>query len=350
MKIPSLATCLLTAALASTAVVAGYFLAAPDADPLPVTTWVEPKADVPCCRTHEVFPALVGEMDLMDKAPTIAPNDLELVLSEPGSDAAFAAACRLAGRGAEVLPEVMAALHQAATPEQARLLATILARIGTEDAVEAMWNAAVAQTDPAMRQAFADAMDSLSSEEGITLLVSALAGTQDPIITQAAIRTLSRAARADTIHHLMELYVSQPNISSQRSQLVAALESIAAPVAVPALGEAVRAWQTPELSLAAARSLTKMGTTASVQALRDAILALPVESDAAQVLRQRLIDLFASVRVTAENAPLLTDMADHPPSSLWTDATRVLALRAQPLLAMPAAPGPQVRHYIPVQK
>lgn len=344
MKTPSLATCLLNAALASTAVVAGFYLAAPEVESQTVMHSVTPS-----CEAHGTHLLPVDDIAAWP-TPVMALGDLEMVLAEPGSDVAFAAACRMAERGDEVLPEVIAALRQAATPEQARLLATILARIGTEAAVEALWNTVVAQTDPEMRRALAESLDSLSSEEGVTLLVSALAGTEDPIITEAAMRSLSRAATADTIHHLMELYVSQPNVSSQRGQLLKAMEAIAAPGAVPALGAAVRQWQSPELCLAAARSLTKMGTTASVQALRDAILALPAESDAAQVLRQRLIDLFANVQVTAENAPMLAHMAGHPPSPLWADSTRALAERAQPLLTVTAVASPPVRHYIPVQK
>lgn len=286
------------------------------------------------------------------KTPGTLQDDLALIASAPMSEDAFAAACRLADQGDKALPALTEALGNARNAEHARLLASALARIGTGDAVDAIWHAALGQPDPKMRDATLEACDTLTNPEGISLLASALASTSDPAFVQAATRTLGRAATVDAVDFLAELYAEQPGLIEQRSQLVTAMRLIANPSAIPALSDLARRTDMPEMATAAASSLAKMGNATSALALRDAYEALPAGHVTADALRQSLLDAFINLNLTADNAPLMAFFAEQSPSAEWRAASQALLARSGSLAGSSEARSPvtEEAHYRVVEK
>jgi hypothetical protein len=125
-----------------------------------------------------------------------------------------------------------------------------------------------------MRQTVLEAFDLLSQPESSTLLVSALAATDDAALTQAVIRTIARTAVADTVDFLVELYTEPGALPARRQRMVTAMRSISNAPAIAALGDGARLVAHPELAAAAADALAKMGRAESILALRSAWQAL----------------------------------------------------------------------------
>ena len=262
------------------------------------------------------------------KADFIADQCLQTIASAPNSDAAFAAAQQLADVGPEVEAQIIAALSQAFKPEHARALAAVLAMIGSADAVEAIWNRALTQSDAAARTALLGSFDHVTNPEGVSLIASALAASDDSAVVRAATRTLARAATADTVNVLSELYAEPARQPEQRAQILTAISAITNPQAVAALGALASQVQQPELAAAAAASLAKSGTAEASMALSDAFLTLAGSAPETDALRQRLLETFATSRVTSDNAAYIATQSRLSISAAWQTAAQNLIANA----------------------
>jgi hypothetical protein len=262
------------------------------------------------------------------KADFNADQCLQTIASAPNSDAAFAAARQLAEAGLEVEAQIIAALSQAVSPEYARALASVLAMIGSADAVEAIWNRALTQPDAAARTALLTSFDHVTNPEGVSLIASALAASEDSEVVRAATRTLARAATADTVNVLAELYAEPARQPEQRAQILTAISAVTNPQAVTALGLLASQVQQPELAAAAATSLAKSGTAEASVALSDAYLTLTGSDPETEALRQRLLETFATSRVTSDNAAYIANQSRLSISGAWQIAAQNLIANA----------------------
>ena len=250
------------------------------------------------------------------------------IASAPNSDAAFAAARQLAEAGSELEAQIIAALSQAVSPEHARALASVLAMMGSADAIEAIWNRALTQPDAVIRTALLSSLDNVTNPEGISLIASALAASEDSEVVRAATRTLARAATADTVNVLAELYAEPARQPEQRAQILTAISAVTNPQAVTALGLLASQVRQPELAAAAATSLAKSGTAEASVALSDAFLTLTGSDPETEALRQRLLETFATSRVTSDNAAYIANQSRLSISTSWQTAAQNLIANA----------------------
>ncbi|MDB6005719.1 MAG: hypothetical protein JWR15_2706 [Prosthecobacter sp.] len=262
------------------------------------------------------------------KADFNASQCLQTIASAPASEAAFAAARQLAQAGPEVEAQIIAALSQAALPEHARALASALAMIGSADAIEAIWNHALKNSDPALRTALLGSFDHVTNPEGVSLIASALAVSDDSEVISAATRTLARAATADTVNVLAELYAQPARQPEQRAKILTAISAVTNPQAVTALGQLATQVQQPELAAAAAASLAKSATAESAIALSDAYLTLTGSDPETEALRQRLLETFATSHVTPDNAAYIATQSQLSISPAWQAAAQHLIASA----------------------
>ena len=253
---------------------------------------------------------------------------LQTIASAPNSDAAFAAARQLAEAGSELEAQIIAALSQAVSPEHARALASVLAMMGSADAIEAIWNRALTQPDAVIRTALLSSLDNVTNPEGISLIASALAASEDSEVVRAATRTLARAATADTVNVLAELYAEPARQPEQRAQILTAISAVTNPQAVTALGLLASQVRQPELAAAAATSLAKSGTAEASVALSDAFLTLTGSDPETEALRQRLLETFATSRVTSDNAAYIANQSRLSISTSWQTAAQNLIANA----------------------
>jgi|GEM_PF-2791226 len=264
------------------------------------------------------------------KADFNAGQCLQTIASAPNSDAAFVAARQLAEAGPEIEAQIIAALSQAVTPDHACALASVLAMMGSADAVEAIWNCALTQPDAAARTALLSSFDHVTNPEGVSLIASALAASDDSDVIIAATRTLARAATPDTVNVLAELYAEPEHQPEQRAQILTAISAVTNPQAVTALGLLASQVQQPELASAAAASLAKSGTAEASMALSDAFLTLTGSDPETDALRQRLLETFATSRVTSENAAYIATQSRLSISAAWQTAAQNLIANAGP--------------------
>ena len=285
-----------------------------------------------CHPRHAVSKVGSAKATFKDAAEAGLENETDMIAAianDPRSERAWDAVHGLAGRGDEAVKPLADALAQAATPEQVRLIATALAMIGSTDAVNVIWAAALAKTESPMRSAMMEALDNISSQEGVNLTASALVATTDPDLVAAATRVLSRGATADTVDFIQELHADPAVPPHFRPQLVAALRLIESPAAVTVLeGLAGRA-DLPELAAAAAESLSKQGTGEAALALANAYANTSPDDPFNDSLRRVLVEKFANLDVTPDNQTYLSTQAKQSTDPALRDAARqALALAA----------------------
>lgn len=267
-------------------------------------------------------------------APLSIAQRLQIIASDPTSEAAFIAARLLAEGGQDAEHQLIAALAQANTLEHARMLAAALAMNGSGDAVEAIWKRALIQPDTRTREALLSAFDNVTNPEGISLIASALVATHDPDVVLAATRTLARAATTDTVDFLAELYSTPARPSAQRTQILTALSAVTNPQAIAALGSLATRVAQPDLAGAAASSLAKSGTAIATLALSDAFHSIHGNDPESDALRQRLLENFAATRVTRDNVALITQQSAQSTSPAWqATAQRLVANSSMNTLA-----------------
>lgn len=281
----------------------------------------------------------------------LSPDELlRLITAEPKSDRAFQAASRLSGLGPAGVKALIAALQKAEGADEARLLATALAMNGSGDAIEGLFQTVIASTVPEKSAAMLGALDNLTNPEGVTLLASVFAATGEHHILQAANAVFARSAVSDTVDFLAELFVEQSGAPDQRNKMLAALQGIRNPGAIPGLGSAAARADLPEFAEAAAAALVKIGTSEAVLALRDAygVLSKDATGSAAAV---RLLEAFESMTPSSENAPLIAATAEDGPSAAWSDAAQRIISGTDPsLITAGAVNGALSPHYRPMVK
>ncbi|MFN0125508.1 MAG: HEAT repeat domain-containing protein [Verrucomicrobiales bacterium] len=276
-----------------------------------------------------------------------------IIAADPSSEASHEAAYWLSTLGPEAMPSLRAALANAMSLEERRLLAAAVGRMDDADAVQALLEIAVNEPEPANREAVLEGLDALASEESIAFLASALAATSDPTVVEAIGRTVSRGATAEVVDFLAELFAEQPALAPQRLNLVAAMSAIANPEATAALGDVAKRADLADLADAAARSLAKLGTSASLLALHDAHESLDPSMPEQEWLRARLRETVESMRPTTANIPLILMQAAQSPDPDWRAALDPVAQRAAAAAGSgldSASSLPEVSHYRPVQK
>lgn len=166
--------------------------------------------------------------------------------------------------------DLISALLEQTEPEAAYRAAVALIESGGLNGVEALFTAASMVTDPDLKQALLDALDLVSEEESVTLAASALVATEDPELIEATRKLLARAGQPETVDFLAELYGESASVSGQRLRILEAIQAIANPEALLALGKLTARFDDPELALAAAVALAKIGSAEAVERIREA--------------------------------------------------------------------------------
>lgn len=166
--------------------------------------------------------------------------------------------------------DLVSALLEQTEPEAAYRAAVALIESGGPNGVEALFTAASMVMDPDLKQALLDALDLVSEEESITLAASVLVATEDPEMIEATRKLLARAGQPATVMFLAELYGESASVSGQRLRILEAIQAIANPEALLALGKLTARFDDPELALAAAVSLAKIGSVEAVERIREA--------------------------------------------------------------------------------
>lgn len=197
------------------------------------------------------------------------------ILEDTEPERVLLASREMAERGPGTHADLILALPQATTPLAAGALADSLASIGSMEAVQALLTAALQAEDEDIRQAFAEGLRSLSNPEGVEALTSALASTDDSLLLKEITECLGRLANQQTVEFLAELYREPANTLIQRESVIRVLRSIESEEASQALIHLMANAEEPDLSRAAAISLSAMDTSYARNALRDFLHDLP---------------------------------------------------------------------------
>lgn len=176
---------------------------------------------------------------------------------------------RLTRLGDAAIPELAARIADARLPLDARRLAAeALVGIGSQAALQELFDAIQRDGDPAVRGHLARALDSLADLEALEPVASLLDTSDDPEIHSAVIDTLARMAQPETVDYLLEMHAGQ--VAAQGTNTVAsrALSALSNPEATGALSMALASPGTsPEITEALARALAKTSTWDSITAL-----------------------------------------------------------------------------------
>lgn len=173
------------------------------------------------------------------------------------------------GPGAERL--LGEALLNARTAAERAILADALARIGTSEAVEELFKALRAATDPEVRAELLQALNALPPGLPLETLASTLTMALDPQIRDGVVASIARAADTNAVEFLHEMYHEPENFGGQGAGILAALGSIHNPGATTALSTLLRTSGEVPVMQNAATSLGKIGTEDSLQAIADAL-------------------------------------------------------------------------------
>lgn len=198
------------------------------------------------------------------------------------------------GPGAETL--LGGALLNARTQAERTILADALARIGTSEAVEELFKAVQAATDPEVRAELLQALNALPPGLPLETLASTLTMALDPQIRDGVVATIARAADTNAVEFLHEMYHEPENFGGQGAGILAALGSIHNPGATTALSTLLRTSGEVPVMQNAATSLGKIGTEDSLQAIAD---ALRVIGDTNPELRLHLLGVIQIVNNAA---------------------------------------------------
>ena len=170
--------------------------------------------------------------------------------------------------------------------EARRLAAEALAGIGSDEALQAMFEAIATDPDAQNRLILANALDALSDPDSVEPVTSLLETSDDPSVHSAVYDTLSRLAQAETISYLVEMHTQQAASSGGPTPASIGLSSIRNSVAMDAIAAVLEAPETPvELREAAARSLAK---TASKESILELARIGGQEGGAGEVSRRQL--------------------------------------------------------------
>lgn len=181
---------------------------------------------------------------------------------------------KLAALGPGAIPMLSEMLVEAKSAASRGILADALARIGTSEAVDALFGILASTTDPAAKAEIAQAFAALPPGQAIETLASGLALMLDPPVRDAVVATVGRAADSSTVTFLNELYHEPEAFTGQHDNITAALGSIQTPAAIPALADLMRNTGEEEIMRPAAASLARIGTSDSLQPLADTLTTI----------------------------------------------------------------------------
>jgi len=221
---------------------------------LPPQTTVAAPVAAPVPKVKTATPALAASV------PVSVPVPAQAEVAESGAKTALA--------------QLTASLKAAKSVNECRTLSQDIAALGTEDAAEAIWQAATAQKDPELRAAILASLDSVVEPQMITFTASVLKASTDPQILNAAKQLVTRGADMDTVGFLTELYTEAGTTELQQGHIEHAVSTIRTEAAASALGALARNTEAPRLAEAAAVSLHTLGTPATMQELSEARAAL----------------------------------------------------------------------------
>ncbi|WP_461783870.1 HEAT repeat domain-containing protein [Prosthecobacter sp.] len=175
------------------------------------------------------------------------------------------------------------------------ILADGLARIGTSEAVETLFGALQAATDPAVRAQLLQALNALPPGQPLETLASSLTLPLNPQVRDGIVATIARAADANTVEFLNEMYHEPETAGGQSANVLAALGSIHNPGATIALSTLLRTSGEVPIMQNAAASLGKIGTTDSLQAIAESLQVIGVTNPE---LRQHFLGVVQAVSNT----------------------------------------------------
>lgn len=232
----------------------------------------------------------VSRPPVQTKAEVLAEVALAARDSNTGRRLAMVEKLAALGPGAERL--LSGALLNAGNDVERAMLADALTRIGTSEAVEGLFAALQATTDPAVRAQLLQALNALPPGLPLETLASTLTMALDPQLRDGVVATIARAADTNTVEFLNEMYHEPEAFGGQSTNILAALGSIRNPDATTALSTLLlTSGEVPVMQNAAA-SLGKIGTDASLQAIAD---ALQVIGETNPDLRQHLLGVIQAV-------------------------------------------------------
>ncbi len=253
-----------------------------------------PPAQAGLTATPVKIPApVVQKPPMQTRADVLAEVSFAAVDPSMGRRLAMVEKLAALGHGFESL--LGDALQAANSDVERGILADSLARIGTSEAVETLFAAVQAATEPAVRAQLLQALNALPPGQPLEALASILTHPIDPQVRDAIVATIARAADTNTVEFLNEMYHEPEAAGGQSANILAALGSISNPGATAALTTLLRTSGEVPVMQNAAASLGKIGTTDSLQAVTDSLQVIGVTNPD---LRQYFLGIIQAVSNT----------------------------------------------------
>jgi HEAT repeat protein len=202
--------------------------------------------------------------------------------------------------------EPLSRFAETRTAAEKRALADALIGRGTEAAIQEWGRALLAETDPDCQRAMLECLDTLNSEAAIEMITQLVEISEDPVVTLAVTRALSRLATPDTVEYLSEIYARATENPACQQRVLDVIGSIRNPAAVAGL---VMVANQPELGNAftsqAFDSLGKIGDPTCLLAMMSAYQTLLPEHF---VQRHQALHAIASIQ-NPDSISLLQELA-----------------------------------------
>jgi len=179
-------------------------------------------------------------------------------------------ASKIASGGEESVDEILANLYRANSQRERAMLADALALIGSDQAIRGLIGFTNKLPNIDHRSDILESFKALSNPASLPALSASLTEPSDSRTLKAVIDALGRLADPSTINHLVEKYRKDPSVKTQRGQITQALANVKNPDTARTLASIARTAPEPGLVEAAARALSKIGTTTAAQGLVDA--------------------------------------------------------------------------------
>lgn len=258
---------------------------------------VERKA--PPAQDKRTTPPVKNPKPVVQKLPVQTKADLlaevALVARDPSTGRRLAMVEKLTALGSGFETLLGEALQAAGSDVERGILADGLARIGTSEAVETLFGALQAATDPAVRAQLLQALNALPPGQPLETLASSLTLPLNPQVRDGIVATIARAADANTVEFLNEMYHEPEAVGGQSANILAALGSIHNPGATHALSTLLRTSGEVPVMQNAAASLGKIGTSDSLQAIAESLQVIGVTNPE---LRQYFLGVVQAVSNT----------------------------------------------------
>jgi HEAT repeat protein len=266
---------------------------------------------------------------VMQKPPAQTQTDVlaevTLAAADPSMGRRLAMVEKLAALGPGFERLLGDALQAAHSNAERGILADALARIGTSEAVQTLFAAVQSTPEPAVRAQLLQALNALPPGQPLETLTSTLALPLDPQVRDAIVATISRAADANTVEFLGEMYHEPEAAGGQSANILAALGSITNPGATAALSTLLRTSGEVPIMQNAAFSLGKIGTSDSLKAIAD---SLQVVGGTNPELRQSFLDIIQSVTSTEARDWLQKNAASTDPGLAQSAAAALGAMQS----------------------